>query len=460
MRTKRRQLLFPLMGIAIVAGIGIYIYASTPKGLSFDNALHHWLHKSAIANVIEYIGLSEEKLLAGRKVYWCPMHPQVNKDKPGACPICNMQLVEADEDDAKGSDDGSIQITSRQIQQAGVRFTAVKRIGVTRHIQTTGQVDMDERLLKTISAWAPGKSRIERLYVNFTGATVRKGEPLVSIYNSDFVTTQEEYLMLLNSGTRRLDPLLKSVEARLKRWGISDREIEKIRNSAKPIEKLTIYSPMSGTVIERMVNEGQYVTEGKPLLKLADLSRVWIYGDVYENELPLIKAGMPVAISIQGKTIDGVINFIDPVVQSDTRRVRVRFEVSNKDKLLKPGMFANVQINVSGQEVLAVPESAVLFTGRRAIVMVWEGDGAMFPVEVELGRKWVYDTSQGGEEKSQPLFGGEERYHEILGGLDEGEQVVSSANFLIAAEAQFQGALKKLAPEQLSEGSADDKSGL
>ncbi len=460
MKTNKSLPVIVLVAVISVAGMGAFIYTGTPKGLSLDNALHHWLHKPAIAKVMGWIGLTEETVLAGRKVYWCPMHPQVNKDKPGACPICNMQLVEADENAAQGVDDGSIQITSRQIQQAGVRFTTVKRIKFTRPIETTGRVDVDERLLKTISSWAPGKSRIDRLYVNFTGARIRKGEPLVSIYNSDFVTTQEEYLMLLKGGATRLEPLVKSVEERLKRWGISGGEIKKIRINAKPMEKLIIYSPMSGVVIERMVDEGQYVSEGKPLLKLADLSRLWVYGDIYENELSSIETGMPVEISIQGKIIDGKINFIDPVVQKDSRTVRVRFEVSNKDRSLKPGMFANVRIDVSGDDVLAVPESAVLFTGRRAIVMVWEGAGAMFPVEVTLGRKWVYAVNRAGEGENQPLLGGEERYHEILDGLDEGEEVVSSANFLIAAEAQFQGALKKLAPEQMSEGSTEGKGGI
>ncbi|VAX23335.1 Probable Co/Zn/Cd efflux system membrane fusion protein [hydrothermal vent metagenome] len=460
MKTNKASAIILVVIVLIVAGTGAFIYSGTPKGLSLDNALHHWLHKPVIAKVMEWTGLTEETVLAGRKVYWCPMHPQVNKDKPGACPICNMQLVEADENSGQGIDDGSIQITSRQIQQAGVRFTTVTRIKFTRPIETTGRVVADERLLKTISSWAPGKSRIERLYVNFTGARVRKGEPLVSIYNSDFVTTQEEYLMLLKGGATRLEPLVKSVEERLKRWGISAGEIKKIRKNAKPMEKLIIYSPMSGVVIERMVDEGQYVTEGKPLLKLADLSRLWVYGDVYENELSLIKTGMPVKISIQGKSIDGKINFIDPVVQNDSRTVRVRFEVSNKDRLLKPGMFANVRIDVFGDDVLAVPASAVLFTGRRAIVMVWEGAGAMFPVEVELGRKWVYAMNQMTDGKSQPLLGGEDRYHEVLSGLDEGEEVVSSANFLIAAEAQFQGALKKLAPEQTSESSPDSQGGI
>lgn len=459
MKKRKKIFMVSLAAIAAISGIGILMYSYTHKGLRWEDVLHSWMHEPAVARVMSWIGLPEEAVLAGKNVYWCPMHPQVTRDKPGACPICNMQLVEMDEDEARNIGSDSLQFTSRQIQQAGVRYAKVKRLRFTRQIETTGRVDVDERSLKTISAWAPGKSRIERLYVNFTGAPVRKGQPLLSIYNSDFLTTQEEYRMLLKSAAHRLKPLLKSVEARLRRWGISGAEIEKFRNSEKTMETITIHSPMSGTVIERMVSEGEYVTEGQPLLKLADLSKVWIYGDIYENELPLIKVGMPVEIDLQGATIEGKVSFIDPVVQSDSRTVRVRFEVSNKDGFLKPGMYASVRIRISAEDVLAIPESAALFTGRRVVVFVSEGDGAFFPVEVTLGRKWFYAEDQATGEKGKSLLHGEERYHEILSGLDEDEEVVTSANFLIAAEAQFQGALKKIAPSELSESKPDSDTG-
>ncbi len=171
---------------------------------------------------------------------------------------------------------------------------------------------------------------------------------------------------------------------------------------------------------------------------------MWIYGDVYKNKLPFIKVGTPVEISVDGDTITGKVDFIDPVAQIDSQTVRVRFEAPNKNGYLKPGMFASVRINVPEKDVLAVPESAVLLTGRRAIVMVSEGDGVMRPVDVTLGEKWLYPSS--GSKTKNSLFNSEERYHEILSGLKEGERIVSSANFLITAEAQFEGALKKIAP--------------
>jgi len=457
---KKSKLLISVAVIAVVSGIAIFKYSNAYKGLRWEDVLHSWMHEPAVAKVMSWIGLSEETVLAGKTVYWCPMHPQVHRDKPGACPICNMQLVEMSADEAKDKgEDGSILFTSRQLQQAGVRYATVKRMSVQRQIQTTGRVEADERLLKTISAWAPGRSRIERLFVNFTGDTVRKGQRLVSIYNPDFINTQEEYRLLLQSGAKRLNTLLKSVEARLARWGISEKQIESFRNNANTMENITIRSPMSGTVIERMVTQGQYVTEGAPLLKVADLSRVWIYGDIYENELPLIKVGMPIEVSVLGETIIGKINFIDPVVQADSRTVRVRFEVSNKNGLLKPGMYTSVRIIAGAKDVLAIPESAALFTGRRVIVFVSEGEGAIFPVDVTLGRKWFYAPEQAKGGQGDFLLNDQERFHEVLSGLDEDEEVVTSANFLIAAEAQFQGALKKIAPSEFSESKPDSDTG-
>jgi len=437
-----------LITIVILAATitgGSYIYLKTPPDLRWEDALHYWLHNPAVSKAMGWIGLSEEKVLAGEKIYWCPMHPQVRRDKPGLCPICNMRLVEMKEGEGGEKADGTLAFTSRQIQQAGVRFATVNRISLAREIETTGRVAVDERLLKTISTWAPGRSRIEKPYVNFTGQTVKKGEPLFDIYNPELVATQEEYITLVNSGAKRLASLAEAARSRLKRWGVDDIEMERLRRSGKPSETLTILSPLSGTVIERLVSEGEYVSEGQAILKLADLSRVWIFGDVYEHELPYVKTGMAAEVTIHGRAIEGKVGFIDPVVNTETRTARVRVDVSNKDRSLKPGMFVSVRIPAKSEEVLAVPESAVIFTGRRAVAFVSEGEGRLRPVEVELGRKWLYPASP--EEKGkQDLFEDDVRYHEVLSGLSKGQKVVASANFLVAAEAQFQGALEKLSP--------------
>lgn len=430
---------------AVIASAGIFIYSKTPAGLHWADALHYWLHNPAVGRMMEWAGLSEEAVMAGQKIYWCPMHPQVRRDKPGLCPICNMRLVEMKEGEGEEKADGTFVFTSQQIQQAGVRFATVDRISLAREIETTGRVDVDERLLKTVSIQAPGRSRIEKLYVNFTGRTVKKDEPLFDIYNPELVATQEEYLALLGSGGERLAPLARAARVRLARWGIGASEMERMRRNGKASETLTIYSPLAGVVIERLVSDGEYVTEGQPILKLADLSRVWIYADVYESELPSVKVGMAAKVTMQGKTIGGKVGFIDPVVDTETRTARVRFDVSNKNGSVKPGMFANVRIRIPGEEALAIPESAIILTGRRAVAFVSEGEGRIRPVEVKLGRKWLYHAAPD-EKGEQDLFEDDERYHEVLSGLSEGQKIVVSANFLVAAEAQFQGALEKLSP--------------
>ncbi|VAX17293.1 Probable Co/Zn/Cd efflux system membrane fusion protein [hydrothermal vent metagenome] len=420
--------------VMVILGAGISIYYDK------ENRLHNLMQKPAIVKIMKWAGVNSGSIPTAKETYWCPMHPQVKRDKAGTCPICNMQLVKIKKDDKKEKSVGSILLTSRQIQEVGVRFATVGRLSFARQIETSGIVAVDERRLKTISVWAPGQSRINTLYANFTGANVKTGEPLLSIYNPAIVTTQEEYLLLLKNGTERMAPLIKSITTRLKGWGMAEKEIEKFRIKGAATDNFTIYSPVSGTVMERLVDEGEYVKEGQALLKLADLSTVWIYGDVYENELPFIKVGTAVEISVNGKGITGKVDFIDPVAQIDSQTVRVRFEIPNKNGYLKPGMFASVRINLPEKDLLAVPASAVLLTGRRAIVMVSEGEGVMRPVDVTLGRKWLYPSNKNSSS------GGEERYHEIIAGLETGERIVSSANFLITAEAQFQGVLKKLAP--------------
>lgn len=449
MRMGRVKFLAVSIFILTLVPTGVFISYKT-SGLRWEDTLHYIMHEPNVEKAMGWIGLSEETVLKGKKVYWCPMHPQVRRDKPGLCPICNMQLVEMKEGEGEQRVEDAILLTSRQIQQSGIRTATVKRIGLTYQIDTTGRVDVDERLLKTISNWVQGRSRIESLHVNFTGESVRKGDVLLHLYSPELVTTQTEYLMLLREDTSRVAPLLEAAKMRLRRWGITKEQIREIGEKGRPIESIPIYSPMSGTVIERLVSEGGYVAEGEPLLKIADLSRLWVYGDIYESELPYVSTGMPAEVSpraIPGKVITGKIDFIDPVIQTASRTVRVRFEVENREGILKPGMYARIRIKVPQQEALAVPESAVLFSGRRVIAILSEGNGLMQPVEIRLGRKWFY-PEEGVKEKGVFSLDNEERYHEVLSGLKEGQEIVVGGNFLIAAEAQFQGILKKMLPSE------------
>ncbi len=445
---KRLKFIISVLLLAGLTGSGIFLYLRSPiSAMGYEDALHYIMHEPAVRRVMELVGLREETVLKGKKIYWCPMHPQVKRDRPGLCPICNMQLVEMEEE-KKGREDVLV-FTDRQVQQSGARTEKVRTLALTYEIDTTGRVDVDERLIKKVSNRVKGRSRIERLHVNFTGDRVEKGAPLVTLYSPDLVTTQEEYLMVLSDSGPWARTLIEAAEVRLRRWGLTGEQIEGIKKRGRPIEEVTIHSPISGTVMERLVAEGQYVEEGQDLLELADLSRVWIYGDVYEYEIPFIRTGMAVEVSpegIPGRTIRGRIDFIDPVVQSESRTVRVRFEVDNPEGLLRPGMYARVRMKTGMEKVLAVPASAVLLTGRRAVVIVSEGKGLMRPQEVKLGRKWLHAVD--GEKKKNSFLDDDERYHEVLSGLKEGQEVVVAGNFLIAAEAGFQGVLKKMLPPE------------
>ncbi|HHL39794.1 MAG TPA: efflux RND transporter periplasmic adaptor subunit [Deltaproteobacteria bacterium] len=451
MPDRKRKIFFIALLAAVIAASGAFLYLR-PSVMRLEEVFHFLAHETGLQRVMGWTGLGEETGIGGKKLYWCPMHPQVRRERPGPCPICNMQLVEMDEEKETRAD--VLRFTDRQLQQAGVRTAAVRLLDLFHEIDTTGRVAVDERLLRTVSNRVRGRSRIERLHVDFTGQTVARGQPLVSLYSPDLVTTQQEYLAVLARGGPWAGALLEAARARLERWGVSSEQIEAVAESGRPVEVVTIRSPLSGTVIRRLVTEGQYVEEGEPLLEIADLSRVWIYGDVYERELPFIRTGMAVEVTaegIGGRRIEGAIDFIDPLVRPESRTVGVRFAVGNADGLLRPGMSARVRIRTRREKVPAVPASAVLLTGRRAVVIVAEGGGLMRPVEVRLGRKWLYGGTGQGERKNS-FLADDERYHEVLSGVSVGQRVVTAGNFLVAAEAGFQGVLKKMLPP---EGEAD-----
>ena len=404
-----RAFLFILILAGLLTGI-----ATTPS------------HGSLIEGLKEWAGL--KKAEKKKTIYFCPMHPQIRRDEPGLCPICNMELVEMKEEKTEDT----LKLTSYQIQTLGIEFERVEKRPLVKEIYTTGRVSTDERLLRTISVWIKGKSRIVRLFADFTGKTIQRGEPLLTLYNPELVTTQREYLTLLKTGSDKA--LIRSARRRLESWGITEREIKRIEQRGRPLKELTIYSPVSGTVMELLVREGQYVEEGTPLFKVAELEKVWIEIDLYEDDISYIQVGTPVEVipeTGRGTILKGRIEFIDPVVDKRRRTVRARLTVENREGLLKPGGFVRVKVKSRVGRVLSMPEGAVVFTGRRAIAFVHEEDGIIKPVEVRVGRRWLY------------MEEGHRRYHEVLEGLEEGDKVVSKGTFLILAEASLEGMLER-----------------
>jgi len=329
---------------------------------------------------------------------------------------------------------GTVQISPERQQLIGVRIGTVERRALQKLIRTVGRIDYDEKRIGIVSPKIGGW--IEELYVDFTGRYVRKGEPLLTIYSPELVSTQEEYLLALKAKqdwskspfsevTESGNLLSESARRRLKLWDISDAQIKALEESREPTKTLTLYSPFGGFVLEKMVNKGQYVEAGMALFKIADLSVVWLIADIYEYELSAIRLGQPAAIQLAyypGETFTGKAIYIYPYLDPKTRTAKVRYEFANPHGKLKPEMFTNVEIAVRLGDKLAVPEDAVIDTGVRKVVVVDRGSGYFEPREVKLGVK------------AGDVF-------EVLDGLKAGERVVTSANFLIDSESKLKEAI-------------------
>ncbi len=329
---------------------------------------------------------------------------------------------------------GAVQITPERQQLIGVKIGKVEMRPIEKIIRTVGRVDYDERKVVTVSSKIGGW--IEDLYVDFTGRLVRQGEPLLTIYSPELVSTQEEYLIALRSRKDLMkspfpevaasgNSLVESARRRLKLWDISDDQIKALEESGQAKKTLTLHSPFSGFVLEKMAFKGMNVMPGMALFKLADLSTVWLYADIYEYELPFIRVGQQAAIQLsylQGETFNGKAIYIYPSLDPNTRTTKVRFEFPNPDGKLKPEMYANVEIRVHLGKRLVVPEGAIIDTGLRQMAIVDKGNGYFEPREVKVGAKV-------------------DHYYEIIKGLKAGERVVTRANFLIDSESRFKEAV-------------------
>jgi Cu(I)/Ag(I) efflux system membrane fusion protein len=297
-----------------------------------------------------------------------------------------------------------------------------------------GRVDYDERKVVTVSPKIGGW--IEDLYVDFTGRFVRQGEPLLTIYSPELVSTQEEYLIALRAKKDLVkspfaevaasgNSLAESARRRLKLWDISDDQIKALEESGQIKKTLTLHSPFSGFVLEKTAYKGMSLMPGMALFKLADLSVVWLIADIYEFELPFIRLGQQASVQlsyIPGETFTGKAIYIYPSLNPETRTAKVRYEFPNPHGKLKPEMYANVEIKVHLGHKLTVPEGAIIDTGLRQIAIIDKGSGYFEPREVKVGTKM-------------------DNYYEVIKGLKAGEKVVTSANFLIDSESKLKEAI-------------------
>lgn len=330
----------------------------------------------------------------------------------------------------------AVEIPEDKQQLIGVRTVEATEHQLRSVLRTVGRVEYDERRLSTVNVKVEGW--IEKLMVDYTGRYVRKGEPLAEVYSPELVATQQELInavrwMSENPGgdARKLGTMLRNdsesivtaARQRLRLWDISEDQIRRIEESGRPLRTVTVYSPVSGYVVQKMAFQGMRVMPGEKLFDLADLGTVWIVAEVYENELGLVREGQNAKITLSyfpGKELNARIEYVYPALSSETRTAKVRFTVPNPGLQLKPQMFTNVEIVLPLGRRLAVPEEAVLDTGTRQVVYVDRGEGYFEPREVKTGVK-------------------AEGMQEILSGLKRGERVASSAIFLIDSEAQLKG---------------------
>ncbi|MCK9413607.1 MAG: efflux RND transporter periplasmic adaptor subunit [Prolixibacteraceae bacterium] len=363
---------------------------------------------------------------AAKETIWtCAMHPQIRMHEPGKCPICAMELIPIGQS-GPTTDPGAIHMTKEAAQLANVLTSVATKQSPVKEIRLYGKIQADERLLQSQVSYLPG--RIEKLYVNFTGESVRKGQALALIYSPDLVTAQQE--LLETATTKESQPALyEASKEKLRLWKLTDAQVASIETSGKVKTEFEVFANTTGVISSRRINNGDYVSQGSVLFEVSDLSHIWIMFDAYESDLPYLSRGMKVSFNVQaipGTDYTGNITFIDPVLDAVTRVARVRVEIGNQGGKLKPEMFATgtIKANLSEwKDKIVIPRTAVLWTGKRSVVYVKQ-QGSSEPVfkirEIELG------TMLGNS-------------YVVISGLSEGEEVVTQGAFSVDASAQLEG---------------------
>ncbi|MCA9693246.1 MAG: efflux RND transporter periplasmic adaptor subunit, partial [Myxococcales bacterium] len=367
------------------------------------------------------------------------MHPQIRMAQPGRCPICGMELIPASDGASDSHDEhgGRVTLSPRAQALARVATEPVRRTQARTEVRLLGRVDHDESRLRTITPWTGG--RIDRLLVRVTGTRIGKNQVVARLYSPEIYTATRELALAAaqakklakspHGGAQLGASTLAAARTRLRLLGVADREIEKIERTGKAPSDIDIRAPFSGTVLERHVEEGQYVAAGTPLYSVADLSEVWVQIDAYESDLPHLHVGQEVELTVEalpGEDFVGKIAFIDPVVDRKQRTARVRVEVKNRDGQLRPGMFASAVIHAGDDGAasqLVIPSSAPLYTGRRSVVYV----------EVPEAERPTYELR---EVRLGPKAG---PVYPVLAGLNDGERVVVRGAFLLDADLQLSG---------------------
>lgn len=361
---------------------------------------------------------------AGEGVWTCPMHLQIRQNEPGECPLCGMGLVQVNQDDLAES-------TNLKMSESAMRLADVitDKVGfdqVEKNIQLTGKIKLDERSISSQSSHIDG--RIERLMVSYTGEYVKKGQVIAYVYSPELVNAEKE--LFVASRMKDSQPeLFAAAKEKVRNWKLTDNQIDEILASGKPKDYFPILSDLSGVVVDKKVNVGDHIREGEPMIKLADLSRLWLLLEINESDISDVKVGDHVNYTIQsfpGEKFEGKITFIDPVMNPGTRVAMARVIVDNPTGKLKPEMFVNATLKSNKKQIneqLQIPASAVLWTGKRSVVYVKQtvnGEPVFQLREVTLGSK-LGDS------------------YAISEGLKEGEEIVVNGAFSVDAAAQLEG---------------------
>lgn len=365
---------------------------------------------------------------SGRRVNaWIdPMYSQgpphlYKSNHPGTAPDCGMKLVPQYADDAPVAS-GGVQIPPERQQLIGVKLATAEVRELSRTIRTTGRVAVDER--RTAQVRTKFEGFIDALYVNATGQSVRRGEPLAAIYSPDLLATQNELILAERIHSDLGRTLADAARTRLRLWDMSAADIDRVSKAGKPTRDVILRSPVSGVVLTKNAVAGARVMPADTLYEVADLSHVWVLADIYESELQAVRIGTLAQVVAGGQTINGRVTFIGPVVAVTTRTANVRIEIDNPG-LLKPEMFADVILQQAAGASVAIPDSAVMNTGTRSVVFVAQGNGTFEPRQVTTGVK-------------------ADGFYAIRAGVQEGERVVVDANFLVDSESRLKSALSRM----------------
>jgi Cu(I)/Ag(I) efflux system membrane fusion protein/cobalt-zinc-cadmium efflux system membrane fusion protein len=400
--------------------------------------------------------------LGGAHQWTCPMHPEIVEDEPGSCPICRMDLVPLQQDTApslaaeRAGDPATpgpapVTIDPAVVQNMNVLTAVAERGELTREIRTVGSLEYDQQKMVSVTTKYPGW--IEKVFVNYVGEPVRKGQPLFEIYSPELVQTEQDLLSAIQfarrmagsteEAHRRALDLVEASRQRLRYWDVTEEQIRRLEDTGTVFRTLTVAAPAGGVVMMRMPGlEGRAVKPGVELFHIANMSSLWLSVEAFESQIRWLRVGSVAEVSLSsfpGETFRGRVRFIEPQVDEATRTVPLKLEVPNRNGRLRAGMYATVRFRpVVARAAVLVPAPAVLRTGQRNLVVVAQGGGRFAPREVQIGVE------------------GDGRV-EVLSGLEPGEEVVTSAQFLIDSESNLREAIQKLVAARRTAGSSDHR---